>query len=101
MQLTKLSFSVVSFRNLEAPAHIQKLGYRDYYAIVEVANLPDLSEWRKINVRDPKMTGSVPNKIRESIRDNQTLFTFLNRGIVLSVESVQFDNKTSRLTVTL
>lgn len=101
MQLTKLTFPVVSFRNLETPSHIQKLGYRDYFAIVNVDDLPDLSAWRRINVRDPKMTGAVPNKIRDSIRDNPTLFAFLNRGIVVSVESVQFDNKTNKLTLGL
>ncbi|WP_315812074.1 AIPR family protein [Bradyrhizobium sp. SZCCHNR2028] len=101
MQLSKLTFPVVSFRNLEAPAHIHKLGYRDYFAMVDVRDLPDLSEWRKINVRDPKLTGAVPNKIRASVSDNPDLFVFMNRGIVVSVESVQFDNKNGRVTIGL
>jgi hypothetical protein len=101
MQLSKLTFPVISFRNLEAPQHIHKQGYRDYFAMVDVRDLPDLSEWRKINVRDPKMTGAVPNRIRASVSDNPELFAFMNRGIVLSVESVQFDNKTANLTISL
>jgi AIPR protein len=101
MQLTKLSFSVVSFRNLETPSHIHKQGYRDYFAIVELDELPDLSDWRKINVRDPKMSGAVPNKIRKSVHDNPDLFAFMNRGIVVSAESVHFDNKTNKLTLGL
>jgi hypothetical protein len=101
MQLTKLTFPVVSFRHIETPPHIHKQGYRDYFAMVEVNDLPDMSDWRKINVRDPKMTGAVPNKIRESVRDNPILFAFMNRGIVLSVEAVQFDNKTNKLTLSL
>jgi len=36
--------------------------------VVDVRDLPDLSEWRKINVRDPKMTGAVPNRIRARFR---------------------------------
>lgn len=99
MQLTKLTFPVVSFRNLETPPHIHKQGYRDYFAVVDIKKLPDLSGWRKINVRDPKMTGSVPDAIRESVRANPELFTFLNRGIVFSVESAHFDNKTNQLTL--
>ena len=67
--------------------------------MVNVSDLPDLSEWRRINVRDPKLTGSVPNRIRASISDYPDLFAFMNRGIVLSVESVQFDNKTGKLTI--
>jgi AIPR protein len=99
MQLTKLTFPVVSFRHLETASQIQKQGYRDYFAMVEIGKLPDLSGWRKINVRDPKLTGAVPEAIRASVRDNQDLFAFMNRGIVLSVESVQFDNKTNQLTL--
>lgn len=101
MQLTKLTFEVVSFRNLDAAQHIQKQGYRDYFAIVDVKQLPDLTQWRKINVRDPKLSGSVPNAIRASITDNPVLFAFMNRGIVLSAESVHFDNKTNKLTLSL
>jgi hypothetical protein len=101
MQLTKLTFPVVSFRHLESPPHIAKQGYRDYFAMVEIAKLPDLAGWRKINVRDPKLTGAVPEAIRASVRDKQDLFAFMNRGIVLSVESAQFDNKTYQLTLGL
>jgi hypothetical protein len=99
MQPTKLTFPVVSFRHLETP--FQKHGYRDYFAMVEVDDLPDLSDWRKINVRDPKLTGAVPQAIRQSVRDNPELFAFMNRGIVLSVESAYFDNKTNHVTLTL
>lgn len=97
MQLVKLSFPVVSFRHLDTP--FQKQGYRDYFAVVEIDHLPDLTGWRKINVRDPKLSGSVPDAIRQSIRDYPELFAFMNRGIVVSVESAHFDNKTNKLTL--
>lgn len=96
---TKFVFSAVSFRHVETPFHAQ--GYRDYYAIVNVADLPDLGGWRKINVRDPKLTGTVPKAIRGSVNENPELFVFMNRGIVLSVEGVTYDNKTSNVTVML
>src|SRR5258708_6185257 len=96
---TKYTFPVVSFRHLETP--FQK-GYRDYFAIVETADLPKIPDtWRAINVRDPKLTGAVPRAIRESFRSKPDMFVFLNRGIVLAVESVTFDNKASSVTVTL
>ena len=95
----RFTFPVSSFRHLETPFH--KQGYRDYFAVVEISQLPDLSSWRKINVRDPKLTGAVPMKIRESVKENTELFLFMNRGIVISAESVSFDPKTSRLTLTM
>ena len=99
MTTQRFTFPVVSFRNLETPFAQQ--GYRDYFAVVAVDDLPDLSAWRKINVRDPKLTGSVPEAIRESVTANPELFVFLNRGIVLSVDSVSFDNKKNELAITL
>jgi hypothetical protein len=94
------TFPVVSFRHLETP--FQKEGYRDYFAIVDTSDLPKIpAHWREINVRDPKLTGAVPRAIRESFRSKPDMFVFLNRGIVLAVESVTFDNKSSFVTITL
>jgi AIPR protein len=94
-----ITFPVVSFRNIETP--FQRQGYRDYLAVVDIRHLPDLKNWRKINVRDPKLTGSVPRAIRDSVHTNPDLFLFLNRGIVLSVDSVSFNNKNSELTLSM
>ncbi len=92
------SFPVVSFRNVETP--YQK-DYRDYFAVVDTNVLPDLSEWREINVRDPKLTGYVPERIRNSFNDNPDMFVFLNRGLVLALDKITFDNKTSTVTIRL
>lgn len=96
---TRFTLPVVSFRHIDTP--FEKAGYRDYVAVVDARNLPDLGGWRKINVRDPKLTGAVPKAIRESIHENPELFVYMNRGIVLSVESASFSNKTSELTLQL
>jgi hypothetical protein len=96
---TRFTFPVASFRQIETP--FQKQGYRNYVAVVDIHQLPDLSAWRKINVRDPKLTGAVPKAIRASVHDNPEVFVFLNRGIVLSADSVSFDNQKAQLTLAL
>ncbi|MCC6348884.1 MAG: AIPR family protein [Candidatus Eisenbacteria bacterium] len=96
---THLTFPVVSFRHLETP--FQPKGFRDYFAIVEVKNLPDLTDWRKINVRDPKLTGSVPRAIRDSLHANTETFLFLNRGLVISAADVSFDNRSGKLSLVM
>lgn len=96
---TVLQFPVVSFRHLETP-HL-KQGLKDYYAIVDIKQLPDLSQWRKINVRDPKLRGSVPNAIREGLAEHPDLFLFMNRGLVIAAQDVIFDNKSNLLQLTL
>ncbi len=94
-----LTFPVVSFRHLETPFHNQ--GCRDYFAVVDTSQLPDLSDWRRINVRDPKLKGAVPNAIRESLGSKPDMFVFMNRGLVLAVDKVSFDNKASTVTMKL
>lgn len=98
MNTTRLSFPVHAFRNLETPFEKK---YKDYFAIAEIKNLPDLKGWRKINVRDAKLSGSVPKAIRESVLDKTDLFVFMNRGLVISVEKIEFDNKNSSVTISL
>src|SRR5688572_16850913 len=58
----RLSFPVVSYRKLDTPFSDRKWGF----AVVDVSKLPDLKDWREINVRDPKLTGDVPKAIAES-----------------------------------
>jgi len=90
---------VFSFRNIETP--FAKNGHKNYYAIIDVENLPDLKDWRDINVRDPKTTGSVPRKITRSFHENDEMFLFMNRGITVSVESATFNNRTSELQIVM
>lgn len=98
-QVATFTFPVVSFRHLDTP--FQKDGIHEYFAVVETANLPDLSDWREINVRDPKLTGEVPEAIRKTFQGNPEMFLFMNRGLVLSVAKAHLDNRNSSLTITL
>ena len=99
MKPQRFSVPTVSFRHLETP--FNKAGYRDYFAVVAVKDLPDLTQWRRINVRDPKLTGSVPEKISAGFHDKPDLFLFMNRGLVVTAHSVSFDNKSNLLTITM
>ncbi len=96
-----LKIPVFSFRRIETPFD-KRPGYRNYLAVVDVSNLPDLSQWRQINVRDPKLTGSLTREICQSFLENIDMFLFLNRGLVISVAEARFDNVagTAQLTLT-
>src|SRR5262249_45721783 len=62
-----------------------------------------LSDWRKINVRDAKSRGRIPNQIRGSFDSKPQEFYFLNRGLVLAAEKVDFHELTNhekRMTLT-
>jgi hypothetical protein len=100
MSHAKLSFPVFSFRRIETPFD-KRPGYRNYLAIVDVSKLPDLKSWRRINVRDPKLSGSLTRDIRDSFLTNKEMFVFLNRGLVLAVERAEFNNNTGILNLTL
>lgn len=97
-QSASFSFPVHSFRHLETP--FQKKGVRNYLAVIRVKDLPDLSDWRKLNVRDPKLTGAVPRRIREGLSQPE-MFLFMNRGLVIAVDSISFDNQSSQLIITM
>jgi hypothetical protein len=69
--------------------------------VVGVCDLPDLTNWRKINVRDPKIRGAVPEAIKKTLLEDPTMFLFKNRGLVVTAKSVKFDNELNRLTLYL
>ncbi|MCC6964444.1 MAG: AIPR family protein [candidate division Zixibacteria bacterium] len=78
-----------------------KNGLKNYYAVLDTKDLPTLEGWRKINVRDPKLTGTVPDAIRASYREKPDMFLFMNRGIVISADSVVYDNRTAEVKIVL
>ena len=95
--ISTFTFPVVSFRSLPVAGNSER--HKDYFAIVDTKNLPDLNDWRQINVRDPKLTGAVPKKIAAGFMDNPDLFVFMNRGLVIAAEDVTYDNKTGMVTL--
>jgi len=84
-----LSVPVFSFRRIETP-YERRLGYRNYVAVVDSKHLPDLTPWREINVREAKTRGRVPNAIRRSFDEKADEFLFMNRGLVIAAEHVDY-----------
>jgi hypothetical protein len=96
-QGTSFEIPVVSLRRI--PSKADSDGLKTYIAVVNVSNLPDLSEWRKINVRDPKLNGAVPKAIRQTLDEDPESFLFKNRGLVITVKTARFDNESNILTI--
>ena len=58
--------------------------------------------WQKestTNPRDQKLTSGVATAIKESLLSNDGFFHLKNRGIVLSAESVHYNNKEKIATI--
>lgn len=93
-----LSIPVFSIRRIETP-YERSLGFKNYVAVIDVRHLPDLSKWRDINVRDSKLRGRVPNAIRDSFASNPDEFLFMNRGLVIAAEKIDFKDTEGAKTI--
>lgn len=85
-----------SFRKLDDPFENGKSKKYVFYVKVD-----DVSEGIPMatNPRDQKLTSSVANAIRESLLSNDGYFHLKNRGIILSADSVQYNNKEKVATI--
>jgi hypothetical protein len=93
-----LSVPVFSLRRIETP-YERGLGYRSYLAVVEARDLPDLKDWREINVRDARLRGRVPRAIREGFTGHADEFFFMNRGLVLAAAKVDYSQDEKRMAI--
>lgn len=108
MAKNKKSFTVKveSFRKLPDP--VSPDDRERYFAICDTRNLP-LDFPMETNPREQNLNSKVAKKIREGffnidIKDGKPspknpLFHLLNRGLLISAESANFDNHTSLLTI--
>ena len=94
-----LKASCLGFNRLPSPLE-KSHNIKNYYALVGADDFFNLEGWRRINVRDPKSFGRIPNRIKESLREKE-LFCLINRGIILSAKDVRFDNKTDLVEIDL
>ena len=100
MKSTLITAPVSSFRRIESPYEVN--GSKTYLAVLNIKDVPkEIKDWRKINVRDAKLTSGVAKKIATTLKDEPENFFFKNRGLTLLAESVSYDSKTNKLKMEL
>ena len=97
---------VSSYRHLKTTSDksTSESAHKDYSVNMKVVDLMssvDLTDWRRLNVRDPKLSGSVPRAISDGAKDEVDLFVYMNRGIVIAVENISYDNNSDLVTFNL
>ena len=88
-------FKTMRDPNRKPDGHIKHICYLDTATIPQ-----ELRGWSNTNPRDQKMTTDVARAIIDSLEENDD-FHELNRGLLFSVESVHYDNRTELLTIEL
>lgn len=99
--MLKLTFPVKSFRRLDDPFNPDdfKKKYRFY---VNTKDVPEaLQDWMETNPREQKLTTDVAEAIRGALREDNRSFHLWNRGILLSAEAIEYDNKSNFATISL
>lgn len=76
-------------------------GKKFHILTLTAKDLPNFSEWREINVRDPKMKSAVVRKIRNTLDQEPEQFIFRNRGLTIIAEHLTFDNKKNEVSLVL
>lgn len=98
--MTKLTLKAKEFKKMVDPTsgddnHIK------YVCYVQAVSIPALfDEWMSTNPREQKMTTNVAVKIKDSLSENSN-FHELNRGILISAQSVKWNNNTEELIILL
>ncbi|HEX2925287.1 MAG TPA: AIPR family protein [Ruminiclostridium sp.] len=98
--MTQLKLKAKEFKKMADPSSKDSTHIK-YVCYVQANSIPfEADEWMSTNPREQKMTTNVANKIKDSLADNP-FFHELNRGILMSVFSAEWDNKTEDLILTL
>ena len=93
----KFELQVKSFKKMDDPS--LTTGRAKYVCYVKADSIPSsFSYWMGTNPREQKMNTNVAKRIMKSLEDNSN-FHELNRGILMSVEDLSYDNKTNILTI--
>ena len=88
---------VKAFRKMESP--VDSIKRTKYVCYAQCDDLPlGMKDWMSVNPRERKMNTNVALKIKDSLERNPD-FHELNRGILLSAESVDYDNKTETVKI--
>lgn len=98
--MAKFTMRAKEFKKMADPVN-KDSGHVKYVCYIQASSIPaELSDWMKTNPRDQKMTTDVAKTIQKSLSENSD-FHELNRGVVLSAESVEYDNKFERVIIEL
>ena len=98
--MAKFTMRAKEFKKMADPVN-RESGHTKYVCYIQASSIPvELADWMKTNPRDQKMTTDVAKTIQKSLNENSD-FHELNRGVVLSAESVEYDNKFERVTMEL
>ena len=89
----KLKMHAREFKTMRDPNRLPT-GHIKYICYLDTKTIPnELRNWMRTNPRDQKMTTEVAKTIASSLMENED-FHELNRGLLFSVESVNYDNRT-------
>ena len=98
--MAKLVFTADQFKKMVDPVDERSKHIR-YVCYANAASIPqDIENWMETNPREQKMTTNVAKTISSSLQENAN-FHELNRGILLSAESVEYDNQKKQVTIVL
>lgn len=96
----EIKFKAESFRKIPNPFKKESEDEPQMYlAMCNVREIPqELLEWMETNPREQNVNSSVAKKIKNSLLTNPD-FHLLNRGLLLSSESVSYSNYDGTLTI--
>lgn len=90
--MEKFELKAKSFKKMEDPVN-KSSGKVKYVCYVQANTIPlEFDSWMLTNPREQKMTTNVASKIIDSLDNNQN-FHELNRGILMSVTAIEYDNQ--------
>lgn len=98
--MTKLTFTAVQFKKMTDPID-SKSEHIKYVCYVQANSISqEIENWMETNPREQKMTTNVAKAINDSLLENIN-FHELNRGILISAESVEYDEQKKIATIIL
>lgn len=99
----EVTFKAKSVKKMDNPLEDgSKADSQKYICYVKLQDVPEeFAEWMGTNPRDQKLTTAVAKDIEKSIESGVPNFHEINRGIVMSIDTFAFNNKTDEVTVTL
>lgn len=96
--MAMLKVKATQFKKMEDP--IGRENKRKYVCYVHIDDLPENLSFGP-NPRDQKLTTAIAKEIEDSLLSNDGDFHLKNRGVVISAAKVNYDTKSSLMTILL